>query len=79
MNTVSISQLKINPMAVLLSADDYPVEVQNRSKTAGYFVGTNLFEKMIAYMEDIEDRKSIKSIDLGDKMDFEDFAKSLGI
>lgn len=79
MNTVSISQLKMNPMSVLLSADDYPVEIQNRSKTAGYFVGTNLFEKMIAYMEDIEDKKAIETIDLDDKMNFEDFAKSLGI
>lgn len=79
MTTATISQVKINPMAVFNSAVDFPVQIQNRNKTAGYFVSKDLFEKMIEYMEDIEDKKTIDSIDLDDKSDFEEFAKSLGI
>ena len=65
MTSVSITQLKVNPMAVLNSADDYPVEIQNRSKIAGYFVGKNLFEKMVNFMEVIVTpvaRKQIKKL-----------------
>lgn len=79
MTTATISQVKINPMAVFNSAIDFPVQIQNRNKTAGYFVGKDLFEKMIEYMEDMEDKKVIDSINLDDKSDFEEFAKSLGI
>ncbi len=79
MTSISISQLKANPTAAILAAEDYPVQMQNRSKTVGYLVGKNLFEKMIEYLEDLEDKRTIKTVDLGDKADFEDFAKSLGI
>ncbi|EKE05835.1 MAG: hypothetical protein ACD_19C00176G0057 [uncultured bacterium] len=79
MTTVSISQLKVNPMAVFSSAIDFPIQIQNRNKTAGYFVGKDLFEKMINYMEDVEDKKTIKSINLDDKTDFEDFVATLEI
>jgi len=79
MTSVSISQLKANPSAVLLSADDYPVAVQKRNKTAGYVVGKDLFEKMILFLENVEDKKTIESINLNDKEDFEKFANELGI
>ena len=79
MTNVSISQLNANPSAVLSAAEDFPVAVQNRNKTAGYVVGKDIFEKLILFLEDIEDKKAIKSIDLNDKVDFEDFAKKLGI
>ena len=79
MTSVSISELKANPSAVLLAADDFPVAVQNRSKTAGYVIGKDIFEKLFLFLEDLEDKKTIKSIDLSDKKDFEDFAKELGI
>lgn len=79
MTTVSISQLKVNPSAALLAADDFPVAVRKRDKTAGYIIGKDLFEKLILFLEDIEDRKALRSIDLSKKRDFEDFAKELGI
>ena len=79
MTSVSISQLKMNPMAVIASAEDYPVQMQNRSKTVGYFVGKNLFEKMVEYLEDIEDSKVIEKTDFTKGTDFEEFAKELGI
>lgn len=79
MTTVSISQLKVNPMAVFNNAIDFPIQIQNRNKTAGYFVGKDLFEKMIVYLEDIEDRKVIDKTDFTKGTDFEEFAKELGI
>lgn len=79
MTTISISQLKVNPMAVMLSAQDFPVKVKNRDKTAGYFLGKELFEKMIEYLEDIEDAKVIEKTDYSKGTSFEDVAKELGI
>ena len=79
MTSVSITELKTNPSAVLSAADDFPVAIMNRNRTKGYVVGKDLFEKIILYLEDIEDKKAIKSIDLNDKTDFEDFVKELGL
>ena len=79
MTTVSVSQIKINPMAVFNSAIDFPVQIQNRNKTAGYFIGKDLFEKMVLFMEDVEDKKAIDSMDLEDVTDFEEFATTLGL
>lgn len=79
MTSVSISQLKINPSAVFSSAEDYPVAVQKRNKTAGYVVGKDLFEKLVSFIEDVEDRKAIEATDFSKKRDFEEFAKELGI
>lgn len=79
MTTVSISQLKINPMAVFNTAVDFPIQIQNRNKTAGYFVGADLFEKIVEYLEDIEDKKVIDKTDFSKGTNFEDFAKELGI
>lgn len=79
MTTISISQLKANPSAALSSAQDYPVAVQNRNTTEAYLVGKGLFEKLVLFLEDAKDRKAIKSINLDDKRDFEEFASELGI
>ena len=79
MTSVSISELKANPSAVLSSAADYPVAVKKRNKTEAYVIGKDLFEKLILFLEDAEDKKVIKSIDLNKKRNFEDFAKELGI
>lgn len=83
MNSISISQLKMNPSAVFAAAQDYPVAVDNRNKTTGYVVGKKLFEKMVEFMEDVEDRKMvdemIKNGELGKGRDFEEFAKELGL
>lgn len=79
MTTISISQLKMNPAAAISSAQDYPLAVQNRNTTEAYLVGKGLFEKLIVFLEDAEDIKTIKSIDLKDKSDFEEFASEFGI
>jgi len=79
MASISISQLKANPAAALSSAQDYPLAVQNRNTTAAYLIGKGLFEKLVLYLEDVEDRKIIEKTDFSKGRDFEDFAKELGI
>lgn len=78
MPTATISQVKVNPMAVFNSATDFPVQIQSRNKTAGYFVGKDLFEKMISYIEDIEDREAIQNADYKNGTKLEDLELELG-
>lgn len=77
MTTVSISKFKSNPMAVITSAGDYPIQIQNRSKIAGYFVGKDLFGRMVNFMEDIEDGRAIESADYKNGTSLEDLEKEL--
>ncbi len=79
MTSVTISQLKANPSAVISAADNFPVSIKNREKTKAYILGKDMFEKLILYLENVEDKKTIASIDLTKKRDFEDFAVELGI
>jgi len=79
MTSISITQLKSNPSVALSSAQDYPVAVQKRNSTKAYIIGKELFEKIIMILEDTEDKKSIKTINIRDKMNFEEFAEELGI
>lgn len=69
----------MNPAAAISSAQDYPLAVQNRNTTQAYLVGKSLFEKLVLYLEDVEDKKTLKSINIKDKRDFEEFASELGI
>jgi len=79
MTSVSISQLKMNPAAAISDAQDYPLAIQNRNTTEAYLVGRSLFEKLVLYLEDVEDRKTIEKTDFNKGRDFEDIAKELGI
>ena len=58
--SLSISQLKANPAKAIAQADDYPVAIASRNKVKAYLVGGSLFEKIIEFLEDREDRKAIK-------------------
>ncbi|OGM15853.1 hypothetical protein A2V56_05405 [Candidatus Woesebacteria bacterium RBG_19FT_COMBO_42_9] len=79
MTSVSITDLKTKPASVILASEDYPVAIKSREKTKAYLVGRSLFEKMIAYIEDVEDVKAVEKADLSKATDFEEFAKELGI
>ena len=79
MTSVSISQLKKNPSDVFSSAEDYPVAVQRRNKTAGYVVSKAMFEKLVEFVEDFVDRKAIKETDYSKGRDFEEIAADLGL
>jgi PHD/YefM family antitoxin component YafN of YafNO toxin-antitoxin module len=79
MTSVSISQLKMNPAAAISDAQDYPLAIQNRNTTEAYLVGKSLFEKLVLYLEDVEDRKTIEKTDFSKSRDFDDIVKELGI
>ena len=79
MNTASISQLKINPSAIISLAADYPVAVHSRNKVQAYVIGKTLYEKMIEMLEDKLDRKAVEEADFSKGKDFETIAKSLGL
>lgn len=75
----TISQLKINPSSVIRQATDYPVAVENRNKVQAYLVGKDLYERLVAYLEDTVDAKAIKDTNFTQGKDFEKVAKELGI
>lgn len=79
MTSVSISDFKKNPARVLTGAEDYPIAVLKRNKTAGYVVGKVMFEKLVELAEDVVDRKAVEQADYSKGRDFEKIAKELGI
>lgn len=82
MTTVSISDFKKNPASVLAGAEDYPIAVLKRNKTAGYVVSPSMFEKLIMLAEDIIDKKAVESLtkeDYKNAISLEDLATELGL
>ncbi|OGM33052.1 hypothetical protein A2803_02960 [Candidatus Woesebacteria bacterium RIFCSPHIGHO2_01_FULL_44_21] len=79
MNTVTISELKTRPARAIAESLDYPVAVLRRNKTQAYIVGKELFEKLVAALEDLIDRKAVEKTDFSKGKDFEDIASELGI
>lgn len=79
MNSISISQLKMNPAAAFANAEDYPMSVESRNKVKGYVVGKKLFERIILWMEDQEDLAAIKKSDYPKGKKAEDLMKELGL
>lgn len=79
MTSISISQLKINPSQAISYASDYPIAIENRNKTKAYLIGKELFEKIVAFIEDYIDRKEIAKTDLKDREDYDKVAKELGL
>ncbi len=80
MNTpISISELKVNPAKFILESDNYPVPVAKKGKIKAYLIGKQLYEKIIAYLEDYIDSKAVKEADFKKGKDFEDIAKELNI
>ena len=79
MNSISISQLKINPSKAIRSALVFPIAVENRNKVEAYLIGKDLYEKMASFMEDLVDRKTTSTTDFNKGRDFEDIAKDLNL
>jgi antitoxin StbD len=79
MTSVSISELKKNPSSVFAGAEDYPIAVLKRNKTAGYVVSKTMFEKLVEFVEDYIDRKAIKEADYKHGTPLEDLVKELGL
>lgn len=79
MDTVTISQLKMQPSKVIARAFDYPVAVEKRHQVKAYLVGKELYEKLILLIEDHLDQAVVKRTDFTKGRDFETVAKQLGI
>jgi antitoxin StbD len=58
--SVSISELKKNPTAVIEGAEGFPVAVLNHNKPAAYLVPAAAFEAMMEKLDDIELAKLVK-------------------
>lgn len=63
MNTISVSQLKIHPGKAITAASDYPLAVANRNQIKAYLLGKEIYEEIVAFVEDYADRMVIKKID----------------
>ena len=57
--TVSISDFKKNPAAVLRTAGQHPVAVMSHNKPAFYMVEPKLFEAMLEEISDHEIRQTV--------------------
>lgn len=58
--SVSISELKKNPTAVIDEADGFPVAVLNRNKPAAYLVPAAAFEALMEKLDDLELARLVK-------------------
>jgi len=79
MNTISISQLKINPSRAISEAVDYPIAVENRNEIKAYLLGKDLYEKIVSYIENFIDKKAVEETDFKRGEDFEEIAKRFNI
>ena len=60
-SSVGISELKLNPTAVLEASDDMPVAILNRNKPVGYLMTAAAWEKIHNILEDKEILKIVQS------------------
>lgn len=77
--SISISQLKTNPAAAIARASDYPLTIKSRNKVKAHLIGHELFEKILAYLEDYIDKKAVQKTDFKKGKDFETVARQLNI
>lgn len=52
--SVSITELKKNPSAVIEQAEGFPVAILNHNKPAAYLVPAAAFEALVDKLEDVE-------------------------
>ena len=52
--SISISDLKKNPSAVIAAADGFPVAILNRNTPSAYLVPAKAWEELMDRLEDIE-------------------------
>lgn len=79
MNSISISQLKINPSKAIQEALDFPLAVENRNKVEAYLIGKDLYEKIALYIEDLVDRRAVAQTNFKKSRDFEAVASELNL
>jgi antitoxin StbD len=59
-SSVSITELKKNPSAVIKEAEGAPVVILNHNRPSAYIVPAEAFETMLERLDDLELRKTIR-------------------
>jgi len=58
--TVSVTELKRNFAGILKQADDCPVAILNHNRPEAYLLPAAYYERLMAYLEDMEDAKLVR-------------------
>lgn len=58
--TVSVTELKRNFANVIKQADESPVAILNHNRPEAYLLPAAHYERLLAYVEDLEDIKSMQ-------------------
>lgn len=61
-SSVSITDLKKNPSAIIEEAEGAPVAVLNHNRPSAYLVPVDTFEAMIEKLDDLEIAKIVKEL-----------------
>jgi len=57
--TVSVTELKKSFASILKQADDCPVAVLNHNRPEAYLLPASHYERLMAYLEDLEDSRLV--------------------
>jgi len=68
-HSVSVTELKRRYASILAQADDEPVAVLNHNRPEAYLVPAPYFERMLAYLEDLEDARTVHEREKGPFID----------
>ena len=58
--TVSATELKRNFAEIIQQADDSPIAILNHNRPEAYLVPAAHYERLMAYLEDLEDAKLVQ-------------------
>ena len=59
-SSVSITDLKKNPSAVIKEAEGAPVAILNHNRPSAYLVPADTFEAMLEKLDDLEIKKTVR-------------------
>ena len=59
-STVSVTELKRNFAGILKQADECPVAILNHNRPEAYLLPAAYYERLMAYLEDLEDAKLVR-------------------
>ena len=59
-SSVSITDLKKNPSAVIKEAEGAPVVIPNHNRPSAYIVPADAFEAMLERLDDLEIKKTVR-------------------
>ncbi len=58
--SVSVTELKRNYASIIKEAEDSPVAVLNHNRPEAYLLPADHYERLMGYLEDLEDAKLIR-------------------